>query len=226
MIMNATLKQANDGVLMRETPAPRSPLRFLVVHAALGRAGASPCSADTARGEVWDLAVDGRAASAVAKRPTDGGPPRAPPLPRTETCRYSGLKIYPGHGMKYIRGDSQTFLFLNAKCKSLFNQRKKPSKLAWTFQYRKAHKKDSNDTAKSKKRKTASKAVARSIVGASLEVIQKKRAEKPEQRQAARDAALREVKDRLKKMRDDKKRTQNQSKGATQKVAQKGRGKR
>lgn len=63
-------------------------------------------------------------------------------------------------------------------------------------------------------------------MGASLEVIQKKRAEKPEQRQAARDAALREVKDRLKKMRDDKKRTQNQSKGATQKVAQKGRGKR
>merc|ERR1719230_8097 len=83
---------------------------------------------------------------------------------KTETCRYSGLKIYTGHGMKYIRGDSQTFLFLNAKCKSLFNQRKKPSKLAWTFQYRKAHKKDSNDTAKSKKRKTASKAVARSIV--------------------------------------------------------------
>merc|ERR1719378_1468797 len=145
---------------------------------------------------------------------------------KTETCRYSCLKIYPGHGLKYIRGDSQTFLFLNAKCKRLYNLRKKPSKLAWTFQYRKAHKKDSKESTRTKKRKVASKAVARSIVGASLEVIQKKRAEKPEQRQAARDAALREVKDRLKKMRDDNKRTQNQSKGAMQKVAQKGRGKR
>ena len=112
---------------------------------------------------------------------------------KTETCRYSGLKIYPGHGLKYIRGDSQTFLFLNAKCKRLYNLRKKPSKLAWTFQYRKAHKKDSKESTRTKKRKVASKAVARSIVGASLEVIQKKRAEKPEQRQAARDAALRYV---------------------------------
>ena len=95
--------------------------------------------------------------------------------------------------MKYIRGDSQTFLFLNAKCKHLFDLRKKPSKLAWTFQYRKAHKKDSAESTKTKKRKIAGKAVARSMVGASLEVIQKKRAEKPEQRQAARDAALRYV---------------------------------
>ena len=93
--------------------------------------------------------------------------------------------------MKYIRGDSQTFLFLNAKCKHLFNLRKKPSKLAWTFQYRKAHKKDSSESTRTKKRKIATKAVARSMVGASLEVIQKKRSEKPEQRQAARDAALR-----------------------------------
>jgi len=45
----------------------------------------------------------------------------------------------------------------------------------------------------------------RSIAGASMEVIQKKRAEKPELRQAARDVALREIKDRVKKAKDDKK---------------------
>ena len=52
MIMNATLKQANDGILVRCTPAPRSPLRFLVVHAALGRAGGSLALLLCARG-MW-----------------------------------------------------------------------------------------------------------------------------------------------------------------------------
>ena len=42
-----------------------------------------------------------------------------------------------------------------------------------------------------KKRRTTSKPYSRSIVGASLEVIQKKRAEKTEVRAAAREAALR-----------------------------------
>jgi hypothetical protein len=35
----------------------------------------------------------------------------------------------------------QVFLFLNAKCKRLFNNKLKASKLAWTALYRKAHKK-------------------------------------------------------------------------------------
>ena len=60
---------------------------------------------------------------------------------KTEVCRFSGLKIYPGHGMRLTKTDSQTFLFLNAKCKRLFNLRLRPAKLAWTTQYRKAHKK-------------------------------------------------------------------------------------
>ena len=42
-----------------------------------------------------------------------------------------------------------------------------------------------------KKRRATSKPYSRSIVGASLEVIQKKRAEKTEVRAAAREAALR-----------------------------------
>ena len=35
----------------------------------------------------------------------------------------------------------QTFLFLNQKAKSLFHDRKRPAKIAWTVQFRKAHKK-------------------------------------------------------------------------------------
>lgn len=44
-----------------------------------------------------------------------------------------------------------------------------------------------------KRRRAAKKPYSRSIVGATLEVIQKKRAEKPEVRDAAREAALRYV---------------------------------
>lgn len=35
----------------------------------------------------------------------------------------------------------QQFLFLKQKCRSLFNQRKRPAKLAWTTLYRKQHRK-------------------------------------------------------------------------------------
>jgi len=126
--------------------------------------------------------------------------PPATPLPdgliapprraRTEVCRFSGLRVYPGHGTKMARVDGQVFLFLSAKCKRLYNNRLKPSKLAWTALYRKAHKKarpgrrshrrrsaradtprgqdQSTETAR-KKRKTTKTAQTRSIVGASLE---------------------------------------------------------
>ena len=123
---------------------------------------------------------------------------------KTEVCRFSGLKIYPGHGMRLTKMDSQTYLFLNAKCKRLFNLRLRPAKLAWTTQYRKAHKKDQT-TEIARKKKRSVKTNNRSIVGASLEVIQKKRAEKSDVRAAARDAALREIKERQRKAKDAKK---------------------
>ena len=110
---------------------------------------------------------------------------------RTEICRFSGARIYPGHGMLYIRTDSQNFRFLNAKCKRLFHLRLKPANLAWTQMYRKQHKKGQTELASKKKRKAVKATLARGIAGASLEVIQKKRTEKTEVRQAARDAALR-----------------------------------
>jgi large subunit ribosomal protein L24e len=124
---------------------------------------------------------------------------------KTTNCRFSGLRIYPGRGILYIRVDGQQYLFLNKKCKSLYNNRLRPAKLAWTYTYRKQHKKDQTETAGRKKRRTVNKQAARSIAGTSLEVIQKKRMEKPEVRQASREAALREIKDRQKKMKVEKK---------------------
>ena len=60
---------------------------------------------------------------------------------KTEKCSFSGLRVYPGHGMRLTKQDSSTFLYLNGKCKKLAAQKKKPAKLAWTTTYRKAHKK-------------------------------------------------------------------------------------
>ena len=60
---------------------------------------------------------------------------------KTTTCRFSGLRIYPGRGILYIRTDGQQYLFINQKCKSMFLQRKRPAKIAWTTTYRKQHKK-------------------------------------------------------------------------------------
>ncbi|KAE8819168.1 Zinc finger protein VAR3, chloroplastic [Hordeum vulgare] len=124
---------------------------------------------------------------------------------KTELCRFSGQKIYPGKGIRFIRSDSQVFLFANSKCKRYFHNRLKPAKLCWTAMYRKQHKKDIHAEAAKKRRRTTKKPYSRSIVGATLEVIQKKRAEKPEVRDAAREAALREIKERIKKTKDEKK---------------------
>ena len=144
---------------------------------------------------------------------------------KTETCRFSGLRIYPGHGMTLIRVDSQIFKFLNAKIKSLYMQRMKPSKLAWTTLYRKQHKKGQVEEAARKKRRVNKSAISRSIVGVSLEVIQKKRTEKTEVRQAARDAALREIKERTRKVKDEKKAKKATAvKAAPAKPAAKGKG--
>ncbi|KAM7526831.1 hypothetical protein LguiA_016733 [Lonicera macranthoides] len=89
----------------------------------------------------------------------------------TELCRFSGAKIYPGRGIRFVRSDSQDIAAETVR----------------------------------KRRRTTKKPYSRSIVGATLEVIQKKRAEKPEVRDAAREAALREIKERIKKTKDEKK---------------------
>lgn len=55
---------------------------------------------------------------------------------KTTLCRFSGLRVWPGRGLLFIRTDNQQWLFLNKKCKSLFHNRLRPAKLAWTTTYR------------------------------------------------------------------------------------------
>ena len=88
--------------------------------------------------------------------------------------------------------------------------------------YRKQHKKDIAQEAVKKRRRATKKPYSRSIVGATLEVIQKKRSEKPEVRDAAREAALREIKERIKKTKDEKKAKKAEVMAKTQKTQGKG----
>merc|ERR1712066_600098 len=77
-------------------------------------------------------------------------------------------------------------------------QRMNPRKIAWTQLYRRMHKKGTMEEAARKKTKRTNKTTTKAVVGASLEVIRAKRNQKPEVRAAAREAALREVKERAK----------------------------
>merc|ERR1712106_1034656 len=104
---------------------------------------------------------------------------------KTEVCSYSGFRIYPGHGIKYVRGDSKSFLFINRKSKSYFHQKFNPRKIAWTLLYRRMHKKGTLEDTQKK--------------------IKQKRNQKPEVRAAAREAALREIKERAKAKQAEKK---------------------
>ncbi|KAL0938000.1 60S ribosomal protein eL24 [Colletotrichum truncatum] len=114
---------------------------------------------------------------------------------RTYDDTFSGQRIYPGKGKLYVRGDSKIFRFQNGKSESLFLQRKNPRRISWTVLYRRQHRKGiSEEVAKKRTRRTVK--AQRAIVGASLDVIKEKRTMRPEARSAARQAAIKESKDK------------------------------
>jgi len=94
-----------------------------------------------------------------------------------------------------IRRDGKPIWLGSSKTHSLTLQRKKAAKLVWTQAWRRLHKKGITETAAKKRTRRAGK-VQRAVVGASLEDIKKKAAQKSELRTAAREAALKELKDR------------------------------
>merc|ERR1712190_264908 len=117
---------------------------------------------------------------------------------KTELCAYTEYKIYPGRGIKFVAKDGKVSLFLSAKADSLFHQRIKPVKLRWTQAWRRMNKKGRVDD-QGKKRTRKAQKFQKAIVGMSLEDIKKKKAQKPELRQQARDAAAKEAKARAAK---------------------------
>lgn len=94
-----------------------------------------------------------------------------------------------------IRRDGKPVYLGTSKSFSLTMQRKKAAKLVWTQAWRRLHKKGLSETS-TKKRARRTNKVQRAVVGASLEEIKKKAAQKGDFRAAQRDAALKEVKQR------------------------------
>jgi len=137
---------------------------------------------------------------------------------KTELCSFSGLRIYPGHGIFFVRADMKSFKFINRKVKSAFRQKANPRKIAWTQLYRRMHKKGTLEEAARKKTRKRAATQMKAVAGASLEVLKAKRNQKPEVRAAAREAALREVKERAKAKQAVKKAAEKTSKAAAPKA--------
>eukprot|EP00439_Symbiodinium_sp_Y106_P054833 s6859_g7.t1 len=96
---------------------------------------------------------------------------------KTDLCNYTEYRIYPGHGQKFVAKDAKVNFFISAKADSLYHQRIKPVKLRWTQAWRRQNKKG-----KAQKFQKA-------IVGMSLDDLKKKKAMRPELRQAREQAA-------------------------------------
>ncbi|KXJ27481.1 60S ribosomal protein L24 [Exaiptasia diaphana] len=114
---------------------------------------------------------------------------------KLELCNYSGYKIYPGHGKRYIRLDGKVFNFLNKKSANALLMRRNPRKVPWTVLYRRKHKKGTQEEI-SKKRTRRNVKFQRSIQGATMENILAKRNQKPEMRKAQREQAIRAAKEK------------------------------
>lgn len=117
---------------------------------------------------------------------------------RTELCNYSGFRIYPGHGRRYIRTDGKSMVFINAKSEASHHMRRKAAKHSWTQLYRHLNKKGIKQETQRRRTRRKISSAPKAVEGASLEVIKAKRNQRPEVRKAAREAALKEVKERKK----------------------------
>eukprot|EP00933_Yihiella_yeosuensis_P032879 TRINITY_DN2654_c0_g8_i1.p2 TRINITY_DN2654_c0_g8~~TRINITY_DN2654_c0_g8_i1.p2 ORF type:complete len:156 (+),score=58.68 TRINITY_DN2654_c0_g8_i1:76-543(+) len=103
---------------------------------------------------------------------------------KTDLCHYTEYRIYPGHGQRFVAKDGKMHFFINSKADSLFHQRIKPVKLRWTQAWRRMNKKGKVEEGGKKKTRKAAK-FQKAIVGMSLDDLKKKKAQKPELRQAA-----------------------------------------
>jgi len=68
----------------------------------------------------------------------------------TDTCGFSGNKIWPGHGTKLVKSDGKNLIFLNSKCKKYYTNKIKAVRVKWTQLYRKLKKQTLNILKKKK----------------------------------------------------------------------------
>merc|ERR1712205_267650 len=126
---------------------------------------------------------------------------------KTDTCTFSNYRIYPGHGVTYIRVDGRSFRFINGKTEACFHMKRNPRKLNWTLFYRRLRKKGTQEDVlkKAKKRIVTSSVMSRGIQGLSVDELKAKKSEAPERRKAMREATVRSAKDENRKKHEEKK---------------------
>merc|ERR1711998_96574 len=115
---------------------------------------------------------------------------------KTEICNYSGFRIYPGHGKRFVRADQKMFTFITGKTAACQLMKRRNLTTKWTVQYRRINKKGTLEEEKKKRRSKKTVVRTREIIGLSKETIEKKKAARPVQKDKARDAALKELKSR------------------------------
>merc|ERR1712190_215182 len=117
---------------------------------------------------------------------------------RAELCHFSGLKIYPGHGINHCKADGKVIRMISSKTKALFHDRKNPRKLRWTILYRRKHKKGISQEASVKRRVRRNIKATKAIGGLSYNELLAKKQQKPEIRQKQRENAIRAAKEKKK----------------------------
>merc|ERR1719247_794033 len=96
---------------------------------------------------------------------------------KTDLCNYSGFKIYPGHGKRYIKLDQKMLTFINGKVEACQLMKRRNLTTKWTTHYRRINKKGALEEAEKKR-------------------PQKKATRVPASKSKATDAALKELKSR------------------------------
>eukprot|EP00461_Guttulinopsis_vulgaris_P002698 UN02699 len=94
---------------------------------------------------------------------------------KTETCFFSEIRIYPGHGSRLVRRDGRVLTFANHKSVAHYVNRKRAQNLRWTQSWRRNHKKvaAAHLTAKKLVKKTTK--VFKTFVGLSLEDLKERK---------------------------------------------------
>merc|ERR1712046_218105 len=116
---------------------------------------------------------------------------------KTELCNYSGFRIYPGHGKKFVRSDQKMFTYVNAKSERCFKMKRRNLTTKWTVHYRRINKKGTLQETEKKRRSKKTVIRQREIVGMSAEMSEKRRSVRPAAtKDKQRDAALKELKSR------------------------------
>merc|ERR1712031_102753 len=115
---------------------------------------------------------------------------------KTELCNYSGFRIYPGHGKKYVRLDQKMFTFITAKAAACQLMKRRNLTTKWTVQYRRINKKGTQEEESKRRRSTKKSTTTRAVAGMNAELMQKRDVARSASKDKQKDCVLKELKSR------------------------------